>query len=191
MQPVLGIHHVTAIASEPQRNLDFYAGVLGLRFVKRTVNFDDPYTYHFYFGDEHGSPGSIMTFFPWPGARRGRQGVGQVAVTSFAVLPNAIGFWVGRLVQHGVTFDAPARRVVGGDSEQVIAFKDPDGLLLEIVGHASAEQRDAWGAAPGITRDRAIRGFHRVALWEDDGGDTGRVLIEALGFRATHEFESH
>ena len=191
MQPVLGIHHVTAIASDPQRNLDFYAGVLGLRFVKRTVNFDDPYTYHFYFGDEQGSPGSIMTFFPWPGARRGRQGVGQVGVTSFAVLPTAIGFWVERLVQHGVKFEAPAKRVVGGDTEQLIAFQDPDGLLVEIVGHASAEARRAWERAAGIPKDKAIRGFHRVALWENDGGETERVLVDALGFRATHEFESN
>src|SRR5690242_7225654 len=124
---VLGLHHVTAICTDPQRNLDFYAGVLGLRFVKRTVNFDDPYTYHFYFGDDRGSPGSIMTFFPWPGARRGRVGVGQVGVTSFAVLPKAIAFWIERLVQHGVKFDAPAKRVVGTDAEQVLAFQDPDG----------------------------------------------------------------
>jgi len=82
-----GIHHVTGIASNPQRNLDFYAGILGLRLVKRTVNFDDPTTYHFYFGNENGSPGSILTFFPWPDARRGRQGGGQVAVTSFSIFP--------------------------------------------------------------------------------------------------------
>ena len=100
-----GIHHVTAIAGDPQRNLDFYAGVLGLRFVKRTVNFDDPQTYHFYYGDEVGTPGTIMTFFPWPGARRGRQGVGQVAVTSFSVLPTALGFWIERLLRHGIRYE--------------------------------------------------------------------------------------
>jgi glyoxalase family protein len=99
---ILGIHHVTAIASDPQRNLDFYAGLLGLRLVKRTVNFDDPQTYHLYYGDEVGTPGSILTFFPWPGARRGRQGIGQVAVTSFSVLPSALGFWVERLLRHGI-----------------------------------------------------------------------------------------
>ena len=103
MAVVHGIHHVTAIASDPQRNLDFYVGLLGLRFVKRTVNFDDPHTYHFYFGDESGSPGSIMTFFPWPSAFRGRQGTGQLAITSFAVLPGALGFWIERLLKHGVS----------------------------------------------------------------------------------------
>src|ERR671919_2385439 len=125
-----GLHHVTAIASDPQRNIDFYVGLLGLRFVKRTVNFDDPHTYHFYFGDEVGTPGSIMTFFPWPGARRGRHGTGQVAVTSFAVLPSALGFWVERLLRHGVKFEGPTKRGAGVHAERFIAFKDDDGLLL-------------------------------------------------------------
>ena len=174
MQTVLGIHHVTAIASDPQRNLDFYAGLLGLRFLKRTVNFDDPGTYHFYFGDDLGHPGSILTFFPWPGARRGRQGTGQVAVTSFAVLPRALGFWVERLVHHGVAYEGP--------TEQVISFKDPDGLLLEIVGHAGAEARSAWASAPGIPREHAIHGFHSVTLWAERGEATERVLVDTLGF---------
>jgi glyoxalase family protein len=109
MKHVLGIHHVTAIASDPQRNIDFYAGVLGLRLVKRTVNFDDPQTYHFYFADEVGTPGSIMTFFPWPGARRGRQGAGQVAVTSFAVVPSATGFCATASRTRGRPSGAPRR----------------------------------------------------------------------------------
>ena len=102
--PVLGIHHVTAITADAQRNLDFYAGFLGLRLVKRTVNFDDPQTYHFYFGDERGTPGSIMTFFVWPGARRGRIGSGQVAVTSFAIVPGSIGFWLERLLRYNIRY---------------------------------------------------------------------------------------
>src|SRR3954466_8717514 len=129
---ILGIHHVTAIASDPQRNVDFYAGVLGLRLVKRTVNFDDPQTYHLYYGDEVGTPGSIMTFFPWPGARRGRVGSGQVAVTSFSVLPGAIGFWVERLLRYNVPYEGPTRRGSGADVEQVLVFRDHDGLPLEI-----------------------------------------------------------
>src|ERR671925_317067 len=144
MSTVLGIHHVTAIASDPQRNLDFYAGLLGLRFVKRTVNFDDPQTYHFYYGDEVGTPGSIMTFFPWPHARRGRQGTGQVAVTSFALLPSAIGFWLERLLTHGVRYEGPTKRGSGPDVETVVAFSDPDGLLLELVAHRGAEARALW-----------------------------------------------
>ena len=188
MTHIRGIHHVTAIASDPQRNLDFYAGVLGLRFVKRTVNFDDPQTYHFYYGDDVGSPGSILTFFPWPGARRGRQGTGQVTVTSFAVLPSALGFWIERLLRHGVKYEGPVRRASSGsESEQVISFKDHDGLMLEIVAHAGAEARSAWGDAPGISRDNAIHGFHGVTLWVDEGGPTETVLVDTLGFRPLHE----
>ena len=184
---VQGIHHVTAIASDPQRNLDFYVGLLGLRFVKRTVNFDDPHTYHFYFGDRAGSPGSIMTFFPWPHARRGRQGTGQVAVTSFAILPGAIGFWVERLLRHGVRYEGPTRRTVGAHVEQILAFADPDGLLLELVGDPSAEGRGIWEHAPGIPPEHAIRGFHRVTLWEQKGDATERLLQDILGFRPVHE----
>src|SRR5918994_6169784 len=144
-----GIHHVTAIASDPQRNLDFYAGLLGLRLVKRTVNFDDPGTYHFYFGDQAGTPGSILTFFPWPGAHRGRQGPGQVAVTSFAIAPDALGFWIERLLHHGVSYEGPAKHEIG-TAERVLSFRDPDGLLLELVASNAAEGRPAWGGAPGI-----------------------------------------
>jgi len=179
MAGVLGIHHVTAIASDPQRNLDFYVGLLGLRLVKRTVNFDDPETYHLYYGDDVGTPGSIMTFFPWPGARPGRHGTGQVAVTAFAVLPRSLGFWVERLVRHGIRYEGPTR--------QVISFRDHDGLMLEIVGDLGAEARPAWGAAPGIPREHAIHGFHGVTIWADKGDATERVLVDTLGFRPVHE----
>jgi catechol 2,3-dioxygenase-like lactoylglutathione lyase family enzyme len=185
---VLGLHHVTAIASDPQRTLDFYAGVLGLRFVKRTVNFDDPGTYHFYFGDEAGTPGSILTFFPWPGARPGRAGPGQVAVTGFAASPAAIGFWIGRLVHHGIAYQGPAMRGPrGGEVERVLSFRDPDGLSLEIVGHASAEAGPVWAGAPGIPAEHALHGLHGVTLWVEDGDATERVLVDALGFRAVRE----
>jgi glyoxalase family protein len=187
---ILGIHHVTAIASDPQRNVDFYAGLLGLRLVKRTVNFDDPQTYHLYYGDETGTPGSIMTFFPWPGARRGRIGAGQVGVTSFAVLPSAIGFWIERFVRHGVDHKGPMRRGTGAAAEQFITFADPDGLLLEIVGHASAESRSAWAHAPGIPPEQAIHGFHAVTLWLDDATQSERLLIDTMGFRPVSEHES-
>jgi predicted esterase/catechol 2,3-dioxygenase-like lactoylglutathione lyase family enzyme len=187
MTNILGLHHVTAIASDPQRNIDFYAGVLGLRLVKRTVNFDDPQTYHFYFGDETGTPGSIMTFFPWPGARRGRQGVGQVAITSFAVRPQAIGFWVERLLRHGIEYEGPAKREIGDDSETVLSFKDPDGLMLSLVGHRAAETRPAWSDAHGISTDDAIHGFHSVTLWVDTHEPTERVLTSTLGLRAVSE----
>lgn len=178
MTHVTGIHHITAIASDPQRNLDFYSGLLGLRLVKCTVNFDDPYTYHFYFGDEVGSPGSLMTSFPWPGARGGRQGSGQVAVTSFAVVPEAIGFWIERLIRYNVRYQGPSRRHVGAESKNVLAFTDHDGLMLEIVGHPGAERRPVWRGAPGIPREYAIHGLHGITLWvEDRGAHAPRVVI--------------
>jgi predicted esterase/catechol 2,3-dioxygenase-like lactoylglutathione lyase family enzyme len=186
---VLGIHHVTAMCGDPQRNLDFYAGMLGLRFIKRTVNFDDPQTYHFYYGDEGGTPGSILTFFPWPGASRGRIGTGQVALVSFSVVPGALGFWIERLVHHGVKFEGPTRREAGdaggAGSEQVVAFRDHDGLMLEIVASPGAEARSGWGGAPGISREDALRGFHCVTLWLEQGDPTERLLVDTLGFRPT------
>jgi glyoxalase family protein len=188
MTQVLGIHHVTAIASDPQRNLDFYTGLLGLRLVKRTVNFDDPETYHLYFGDDLGHPGSLLTFFPWPGAYRGRQGSGQVTVTSFAVPPGALGFWLQRLLHHGVAYEGPVKRPSdGGESEQVISFQDPDGLLVEIVAHPGAEARPAWGEAAGIPPEHAIHGFHRVTLWVERGDATEQVLVQTLGLRPVSE----
>ncbi|MDB4949922.1 MAG: Glyoxalase/bleomycin resistance protein/dioxygenase [Gemmatimonadetes bacterium] len=172
-----GIHHVTAIASDPQRNLDFYAGTLGLRLVKRTVNFDDPQTYHLYFGDDAGSPGSILTFFPWPGARRGRTGVGQTGATAFAVPEGSLGWWIARLVSHGVEHDAPTRRF----GQPVVAFRDPDGLPLELVADPRAGERGTWDGG-GVPAQHAIRGVHSVTLWLARTDATARVLTEALGF---------
>jgi glyoxalase family protein len=178
-----GIHHVTGIASDPQRNLDFYAGTLGLRLVKRTVNFDDPTTYHFYFGDEAGNPGSILTFFPWPDARRGRQGGGQVAVTSFAILPGSVGFWIERLIRKRVEFEQPTARY---DEERVIAFKDHEGFMGELVAHPSVPSTDGWSGG-GIPPEHAIRGLYSVTLWLDANELTGQLLTRTLGFKLVRE----
>lgn len=178
-----GIHHVTAIASNPQRNLDFYAGVLGMRMVKRTVNFDDPTTYHFYFGDATGTPGSILTFFPWPDARRGRQGAGQIAVTSFAILPSSVGFWIERFIRYHVEFSHPASRF---DDERVITFKDPDGFMGELVAHPGAESRPGWETA-AVSADHSIRGIYSITLWQESCDLTGKLLMETLGFDAVRE----
>src|ERR1700719_4573773 len=124
-----GIHHITAIASDPQANLDFYTELLGLRLVKRTVNFDDPGAYHFYFGDHVGTPGTILTFFPWPGARRGSRATGQVVATSFVIPAAAIDYWRQRLKDEHVTFEHATRRF----GEEVLRFADPDGLLIELI----------------------------------------------------------
>lgn len=178
-----GIHHVTGIASDPQRNLDFYGGVLGMRMVKRTVNFDDPTTYHFYFGDGQGSPGSILTFFPWPGSRRGRQGAGQVAVTSFSILPGSVGFWIERFIRHHVHFEHPKTRF---DEERVISFKDPDGFMGELVAHPGAEAREGWDG-PLVPAEHSIRGICSVTLWQESCDLTGKLLVESLGFEPVRE----
>lgn len=191
MPSVIGLHHVTAIAGDPQRNLDFYNGVLGLRLVKLTVNFDDPGTYHFYFGDARGTPGSIMTFFPWPQGSGGRHGSGQVAVTSFSVPSGSMGFWIERLLRHNVRYQGPAKRGAGADAESVIAFKDPDGLMIELVGHPAAEAgaESTWDGGD-VPREHAIRGFHQVTLWVEKGDATAQVLTDTLGFREHAEQET-
>jgi len=178
-----GIHHVTAIASDPQRNLDFYAGILGMRLVKRTVNFDDPTTYHFYFGDAEGTPGTILTFFPWPDARRGRQGSGQVAVASFSIVPSSVGFWIERFIKYHVEFSQPVSRF---DEERVIAFKDPDGFMGELVAHPSAEARTGWETR-AVPAEHSIRGIYSVTLWQESCELTGKLLTDQLGFHAVRE----
>jgi glyoxalase family protein len=177
-----GIHHVTAIAGDPQRNLDFYEGILGLRLVKKTVNFDDPGTYHLYYGDEIGHPGTIMTFFPWPDAPKGRRGTGQLAATAFAIPEDAVGYWMERLSAHGVRFEGPLDRF----ADRVISFEDPDGLGLELMAHAGAEDLPYWEDGP-VPAESAIRGFYSVTLWEEGYERTSKLLTETLGFEPTSE----
>jgi glyoxalase family protein len=179
-----GLHHLTAIASDPQRNLDFYAGTLGLRFVKKTVNFDDPGTYHLYYGDATGSPGSILTFFPWPNARRGRVGVGQVAETQLAIPTAALAFWVQRLTEHQVSFQGPVRRFEG---ETALTFTDHDGLPLALVASDAAAVQPGWDGGVGIPEAMSIRGMHAVTLWIRSLQETGAVLTGALGMTRVGE----
>jgi glyoxalase family protein len=183
-----GIHHVTAICGDAQRNVDFYAGVLGLRLVKRTVNFDDPRTWHLYYGDEVGRPGSLITFFPWPNAPRGRLGPGQIAVTSFAVAASAIGFWIERLLRFGVKYHGPSVRRERGLDHPVLSFEDGDGLKLELLGTSPSDDREGWSGAPGIASGDAIRGIHGVTLWEEDGAAAEPALADLLGLdRLEHD----
>ncbi|MGH7242907.1 MAG: ring-cleaving dioxygenase [Phycisphaerales bacterium] len=176
-QRISGIHHVTAITSDAQKNIDFYCGVLGLRLVKRTVNFDDPGSYHLYYGDELGRPGTILTFFAWPGARRGRISQPQVSSTAFAIAKGSIDFWKQRLEANGVSFNvAPARF-----GDQVLAFTDFDGMQMELI--ASDDPRTPW-AAGTVPVEHAIRGFHSVSLSERDQQVTADVLTKTLGFAA-------
>ncbi len=180
--PILGIHHVTAICGDPQPIVDFYADLLGLRLVKTTINYDDPGTYHLYFGDDVGRPGTLITFFPWPGAPRGRHGTGQVATTSFTVPEGALGWWSDRLAAHAVDFEGPFTRL----EEEVLALGDPDGLRLELVADPAAAARPAWEAGP-VPEAHAIRGFHAVALAEEGYERTARLLTDTLGFRLVRD----
>lgn len=172
-----GIHHVTAISGPARRNLDFYSRVLGLRLVKKTVNFDDPGTYHLYFGDADAAPGSILTFFPWEHAAPGRLGIGETQETVFRVPEGAIGYWAHRLVEHGVTHDAPVKRF----GETVLAFRDPDGMRLALAGLPGIEGEPAW-AKGGIPAEHAIRGFHGVSLLLAEAAPTAAILTDVFGF---------
>jgi glyoxalase family protein len=177
-----GIHHVTAIASDPQRNVDFYTHTLGLRLVKLTVNFDDPTTYHLYFGDERGSPGTLLTFFPWPGAARGQRGTGQVAATTFAVPEGSLDYWEDRLRQHGAALFERKGRF----EEEVLSFLDPDWMHLELVARPGADDTVPWEEG-GIPLDYAIRGFDGVTLWEKDPGASLDLLTGTMGFKIVGE----
>ena len=180
MYRTTGLHHLTAIASDPQRNLDFYAGTLGLRFVKQTVNFDDPGTYHLYYGDASGRPGSILTFFPWPNARRGRVGAGQVAETQLAIPTGALAFWIQRLTEHQITFQGPLRRF---DSETVLTFTDHDGMPLALVATDAASAQPGFDGGVGVSEAMSVRGMHAVTLWVHRRPATAEVLTGSLGFR--------
>src|SRR5262245_41136229 len=176
-----GLHHVTAIAGDPIRNFGFYTRDLGLRFVKKTVNFDDPGTYHFYYGDETGRPGTILTFFPWPMARLGTHGAGQATTTAFSVPAGSLGRWAERLREHDVRFEAPRERL----GEEALTLLDPDGLKLELVEDA-ADSRAPWTGGP-VDAEIAVRGFHHVALTLWNPEVTASVLTEGMGFRPAGE----
>jgi catechol 2,3-dioxygenase-like lactoylglutathione lyase family enzyme len=178
-QPTLeGLHHVTAITSDAQTNIDFYAGVLGLRLVKLTVNFDDPGSYHLYYGDELGRPGTVMTFFAWPGAYRGHVGPPQVTATAFAVPAAAMDFWSARLREHRIKSTAEPDRF----GQRVMSFVDPDGLQLELVG-VEKPLGSSWAAGP-IAVDNAIRGFESVTISQDGYEGTAHLLTDVMRFTA-------
>ena len=182
---VLGIHHVTAITSDPQKNIDFYTGILGFRFVKLTVNQDDPTSYHLYYGDELGRPGTILTFFHWPNIPKGHKGTGEVSAVSFLIPENSISYWTDRFKDKKMEFRGPYKRF---ENEQVITFHDPDGLELELIAHRSAEKRTAniWKQGP-IPIEHAIRGFYSVTLSEEGYERTASVLTDELGFIPTNQ----
>jgi glyoxalase family protein len=177
---VHGIHHVTALASDPQGNVEFYTGVLGLRLVKQTVNFDAPDVYHLYYGDETGQPGSVMTFFPFPGSARGKRGTGEISAVTFLAPERSLEFWAGRLSRHDVPFDGPLTRF----GEQYISFEDPDGMRIDVVFSGEGTGVRHWAGSP-VPGDSAIGRIRGVTLFLRDGSRSGELLTQTLGFRAS------
>ena len=174
-----GLHHITAISGKAQHNLNFYVNVLGLRLVKKTVNFDDPSVYHLYYGDEVGTPGTVLTFFPWEHVRRGRRGVGEASLTQFSIPPGSLPFWRERLERAGAPVAGPST-VFG---EERLVFEDPDGMKAALVVAAGRDERTPWTTGE-IGEDSAIRGFHGVTLSLADQAATADLLTGLLGYEA-------
>lgn len=177
--PINGLHHVTAICGDPVRNHAFYTRVLGLRFVKKTVNHDDPSAYHLYYGNEHGAPGTALTFFAWPDLGKGRPGAGEATATLFSVPPGSLAFWRQRLSDQGAAVAAPS--AVLGDER--LWFDDPDGLRGALVV-VEDDDREPW-IGSGVAADVAIRGFHGIRLTVTDGGAVAALLTGLLDYRSS------
>jgi glyoxalase family protein len=173
-QQTAGIHHVTAFVQNAQATVDFYSGVLGLRMVKKTINFDAPEVYHLYFGNEGGSPGTIITFFPSANSRKGRIGGGQVGVTTYVVPVGAFDFWKARLNKLGIVYQLTSRF-----NENYIQLADPDGLLLEIVEREAGSQ-SGWSFG-GVPVEKAVKGFGGAILYSTSPLQTAKVLDQVMG----------
>lgn len=181
-QLITGIHHITALAGEPQRNLDFYSGILGLRLVKKTVNFDAPEVYHFYYGDEMGTPGSILTFFPYEGIQKGRHGKGMLNTTTFSIAATSLDYWLQRLKRFNINYKQPQERTPG---EVSVYFEDPDGLGLELI---ASDKDDRPGFTYGhIPLEHSIKGFYSAEIWEEGYERTAAVLTEQLDHKLIME----
>lgn len=176
---ILGIHHITAIAGDAKRNFNFYANILGLRFIKKTVNFDDPGTYHFYFGDEIGSAGTILTFFPWgEGIPQGHRGAGMATEIGYSVPKGSIEFWIERFEKYNVIYNKPAEKF----GERYLTFLDPDGLKLELIEQNTEDTRKPW-ETDEIKASHATRGFHNVTLTLNNITGTAAVLTDIFGYK--------
>jgi len=176
---ILGIHHITAIAGNAQRNFNFYSKILGLRFIKKTVNFDDPGTYHFYFGDEIGSAGTILTFFPWGDSiQQGRKGSGMATEIGYSVPKGSLDFWVNRFEKYNVIYNKPSEKF----GEKYLTFLDPDGLKLELIESKTEDHRKAW-ETDEVTADVAAKGFHNITLTLKNIKPTAAVLTEIFGYK--------
>ena len=175
---ISGIHHITAIAGEAQRNYDFYTKVLGLRMVKKTVNFDDPGTYHLYYGNENGTPGTILTFFPWTHVKRGTTGTGMATEIGYSVPGGSLDFWARRFEENKVKQEKPVERF----SELMLPFQDPDGLKLNLVVPVKKDTRQAW-ETDEVKEDAATKGFHSITLTVRDMKPTAKILTDIFGYQ--------
>ncbi len=173
-----GIHHITAIAGNAKRNFEFYTKVLGLRLVKKTVNFDDPETYHLYYGDKNGTPGTILTFFPWDNIMTGRRGSRQVTEIGYSVPEGSLDFWLKRFDQHNVTYNKVAEKF----GEPYLTFLDPDGLKLELIVPKNTDLRLPW-ETDEVKGEHATRGFHNVTITSNKIQPTADILTEVFGYR--------
>ncbi|NJL13195.1 MAG: ring-cleaving dioxygenase [Microscillaceae bacterium] len=178
---IKGLHHVTALASDTQQNVNFYVGVLGLRLVKQTINFDAPEVYHLYYGDYEGNPGTILTFFPFAGSRRGKKGKGQLTYTAFSIGIDSLPYWMARLAAFAIDFEGPKTRF----SETYIRFEDPDGLGIELVAN-HLDRRKGWDSGV-IPAEHAIKGFYGVNLLTHDPERTVQMLTTSLNHRLVQE----
>lgn len=177
---ISGLHHITALSSNPQKTVDFYAGILGLRLVKKTINFDAPEIYHLYFGDRKGSPGSILTFFPYVGIPRGRKGKGQLTTTSFSISENSLDYWMRRLEKFEIPYSNPMKRF----NKWVIYFEDGDGLGLELVANSDAREGFTYGNVPLI---HSIKGFFGMTLSEECYEKTAGLLVGQMNYLSLGE----
>lgn len=175
-QQTAGIHHITAFVRNPQDTVDFYAGVLGLRLIKQTINFDAPEVYHLYLGNEIGSPGTIITFFPWAHSRKGRVGGGQVGITTYVVPAGAFEFWAERLNKFNIPVTETERF-----GEKYLQFEDKDGLKLEIVAREEGPM-SKWSFG-GVPADKAIKGFGGAILYSTAPNQTGQLLEQVMGLK--------
>ncbi|MFN3405667.1 MAG: ring-cleaving dioxygenase [Cytophagaceae bacterium] len=183
MKPqVLGIHHITAIAGSARTNLEFYTKVLGLKLVKKTVNFDDPGTYHFYFGNEVGTPGTILTFFPWEGIIQGKRGTGLVTEIGYSVPEGSFDFWINRFERFNVTYNKPAEKF----GEQYLTFLDPDGLKLELIIPKSTDNRKGY-VSKEVNKEIAIKGFHNISVTLSSIKETAAILTDIFGYKLAEE----
>ena len=180
MDPIEGLHHVTAVTSDAQRNVDFYRNVLGQRLVKKTVNFDAPDAYHLYFGDKIGTPGSVLTFFAWPNIKSGVRGNGETAAVAYNVPEGSLGFWQKFLQQHGVSTQLVEIRF----EEEALPLEDPDGMQVELIASGSSTGIRHWEDGP-ISQTHALSGFHSVTLWLHEIEPTADLLIGQMGYTFT------